>query len=91
VINPDADLPFNTLCTVTAVAANITDVDTGDPPNQLDGNNDGTEGDNFTLTFTTDAVPTVTTTTPANTTLSNLKTTNITINFSETSALRPEV
>src|SRR6185312_6624492 len=31
-LNPDSDLPSTANCTVTAVAANISDSDTGDPP-----------------------------------------------------------
>lgn len=54
VLDPTSDLPAGTLCTVTGVAANITDTLGA----QLDGNGDGTGGDNFVLTFTTVAAST---------------------------------
>jgi predicted extracellular nuclease len=49
VLTPDANLPNEELCTVTAVAANITDADEGNF--QLDGNGDTAGGDNYIWTF----------------------------------------
>jgi VCBS repeat-containing protein len=51
VLTPSASLPPGSTCTVTVVATDVTDHDAGDPPNQLDGNGDGTEGDNYVFTF----------------------------------------
>ncbi|MFT3746148.1 MAG: MBG domain-containing protein [Pyrinomonadaceae bacterium] len=48
-IDPTVDLPPGSVCTVTGVAANITDT----AGYQLDGNGDLTQGDNFVSTFTT--------------------------------------
>ncbi|MFN8456454.1 MAG: Ig-like domain-containing protein, partial [Anaerolineae bacterium] len=50
-LDPTVNLPGNATCTVTILAANVTDTDTNDPPNQLDGNNDGVEGDNYVFSF----------------------------------------
>ncbi len=51
VLTPSSALPAGTTCTVTAVAAQITDNDgTAD---QLDGDKNGTGGDNYVFTFTT--------------------------------------
>ncbi|MCQ3973900.1 MAG: hypothetical protein DPW09_10680 [Anaerolineae bacterium] len=50
-LDPTANLPGNATCTVTVAAANTTDSDANDPPNQLDGNGDGTEGDNYVFSF----------------------------------------
>lgn len=56
-LDPSSDLPYNTTCTVTAVATGITDNDgTAD---QLDGDGNGTGGDNYAFTFTTAAAPTI--------------------------------
>lgn len=51
VINPDADLPDGSICSVTLNAATITDTDEGLA--QLDGNKDTTAGDNFSFSFIT--------------------------------------
>lgn len=51
VLDPDADLPAGTTCTVTAVATEITDLDGA--PDELDGDGDGTGGDDYTFSFTT--------------------------------------
>ncbi|MGD9705730.1 MAG: ExeM/NucH family extracellular endonuclease [Acidimicrobiia bacterium] len=37
-LNPDADFAANELCTVTVVAANVTDQDATDPPDTMDAN-----------------------------------------------------
>jgi predicted extracellular nuclease len=50
-ITPTVSLPDSTVCTVTAVAAQITDLD--DTVDQLDGNGDGTGGDDYHFSFTT--------------------------------------
>ncbi len=49
VLNPDADLPNGTTCTLTLLAAEVTDLDGS--VDQLDGNGDGTGGDNFVMQF----------------------------------------
>src|SRR5207249_2363045 len=75
-VDPDSDLPSTANCTVTAVAANISDVDTGDPPDH--------PAANYVFSFTTqDAAPSVTTTSPANGATGVAKNTNIDITFSE--------
>jgi len=74
-LNPDADLPAGVTCTVTVLAAQISDVDANDPPDNM--------ASNHVFTFTTDAAPAVTTTVPANSAIDIAKTSNITINFSE--------
>lgn len=85
-LNPNVDLPAGATCTVTMVSAQITDTDAGDPPNELDGNNnnDGTDGDvdNSVFSFQTDTAPTVTTRTPAASAVV-ATTQTLTIGFSE--------
>ena len=46
-LDPNADLPLNTTCTVTVVAAQVTDVDAFDPPDNMTSD--------FTFSFTTTA------------------------------------
>ncbi len=48
-LNPNADLPFSTICTVTVIASQITDLDTSDPPDQM--------ASNFVFSFTVAAPP----------------------------------
>ena len=48
-LDPTLDLPFNTSCTVTVTATQITDNDTNDPPDQMAAN--------FVFSFTTAAAP----------------------------------
>src|SRR5205823_11402091 len=75
-LNPDSDLPGATNCTVTAVAANISDTDTGDPPDH--------PASNTSFSFTTqDAAPSVSSTTPADGATDVARDTTIEINFSE--------
>ena len=75
-INPNADFAFNETCTVTVFAAQVTDQDTGDPPDNMAAN--------FVFSFTTiDAAPTVTATTPANGATNQAANTNIDVTFSE--------
>lgn len=67
VLTPTMPYPLGDTCVVTVIASTIADADAGDPPNTLDGNNDGVEGDNYIFDFYIDEpVPTVTTTTPLN-------------------------
>ncbi|MCB1581526.1 MAG: lamin tail domain-containing protein [Xanthomonadales bacterium] len=49
VLDPTSDLPNGEMCTVELIATEITDLD--DTPDQLDGNGDGTPGDNYSFTF----------------------------------------
>lgn len=72
---PSAALPANTACTATAVAANINDSDTLDPPDALPAN--------VSRSFTTDAAPAVTTTSPVNGSINAPINGAITVNFSE--------
>src|SRR5213079_1069048 len=74
-LNPDSDLP-TAHCTVTAIAANISDVDTGDPPDHTAANS------SFTFA-TADAAPSVSTTSPADAADHVAVNTNIVVNFSE--------
>lgn len=52
-LNPIADLPPNTTCVLTLVHTGISDTDSIDPPNALDGNGNGVEGDSVAVTFIT--------------------------------------
>src|SRR5437763_7255939 len=75
-LDPTADLPGATSCTVTVLASGITDVDGGDPPDNLAAN--------YVFSFTTaDAAPSVTTTSPANGADHVAVNSNIVVNFSE--------
>jgi predicted extracellular nuclease/methionine-rich copper-binding protein CopC len=49
VLDPNADLPNGEFCTVELVATEITDLD--DTPDELDGDGDGTGGDNYSFQF----------------------------------------
>ena len=75
VLDPVSDLPVGTTCTVTVVASKVTDVDAGDPPDNMTSN--------FVFTFTTDQAPSVTTTVPTNNATDVALNSTITINFSE--------
>lgn len=48
-LDPDADLPYGTTCTVTVIASGVTDVDGDDPPDQL--------ASNSSFSFSTEAPP----------------------------------
>ena len=75
-LDPTFDLPASTTCTVTVLASGITDVDSGDPPDNMAAN--------YVFSFTTaDAAPSVSSTSPANGADHVAVNTNITINFSE--------
>src|SRR5262249_46131484 len=74
-INPNVDFTAGETCNNTIVAAQVADVDAGDPPDTMAAN--------FTWSFATDAPPTVTTTTPANGAVDVATNTTLTVNFSE--------
>jgi methionine-rich copper-binding protein CopC len=75
-INPNTDFTAGESCTVTVFAAQVSDQDSGDPPDNMDAN--------FVFSFqTTDAAPTVTATTPTNGATNLATNTNIDVTFSE--------
>jgi methionine-rich copper-binding protein CopC len=74
-LDPTADLPVGTTCTVTVIALQISDTDTGDPPDHMTAN--------YVFTFTTDVPPSVTAISPVNGATQQANNTNITITFSE--------
>jgi methionine-rich copper-binding protein CopC len=75
VLDPTADLPFGVTCTVTVVAANVTDSDLNDPPNTMAAN--------FVFSFTVDQAPSVLSTVPTNGAINVLQGANIDLTFSE--------
>ena len=85
-LTPAASLPYGTNCTVTAVAGQISDVDTNDPADQMAAN--------YVFSFATvappiDPAPTVTSTTPANNASNVPPASDIVINFSEVVSAGP--
>jgi methionine-rich copper-binding protein CopC len=74
-LNPNSDLPSGVTCTVTVIANQISDTDTADPPDNMVAN--------FVFSFTTDAAPAVTTTSPTNGATDVASNTNIVVNFTE--------
>src|SRR5205085_3949304 len=74
-INPNTDFTNGELVTVTVFAAQVTDQDAADPPDNMAAN--------FVFSFTIDLPPSVTTTNPTNGTIDILKSSNIVINFNE--------
>ena len=80
-LDPVAYLPPLTTCTVTVVAAGVTDVDI--TPDNLDGNQDGTPGDDYVFTFTTGGAPYVASTIPADNATAVKLDANISITFSK--------
>ena len=74
-LDPTADLPAATTCTVTVIGAQVTDVNANDPPDTMAAD--------YVFSFSTDAPPSVTTTTPANTATGVATNSNIVVNFSE--------
>lgn len=74
-LNPNADLPQGTVCTVTVIANQVSDSDTNDPPDNMNAN--------FVFSFTTDAAPAVTTTNPTNGATGIATNANIVVNFTE--------
>ena len=75
VLDPTSDLPVGTICTVTVVASKVTDVDAGDPPDNMTAN--------FVFTFTTDQAPSVTATVPTNNATDVALNSTVSITFSE--------
>ena len=73
-LDPTSNLPAGVTCTVIVAAAEVSDVDANDPPDNMAGD--------YTFTFTTDAAPEVVGTTPNDGGLSGTNDT-ITVNFSE--------
>src|SRR5688572_7772664 len=74
-INPNTDFANGELVTVTVFAAQVTDQDGNDPPDNMAAN--------FVFSFTIDQAPSVTTTSPANNDINVLRGSNIVVNFSE--------
>src|SRR5205085_551576 len=74
-LDPSFELPAATTCTVTALAGGISDVDTGDPPDNMAAD--------YNFSFTTDSAPAVTSTTPADAATNVDPTANITVTFNE--------
>ncbi|WP_169735723.1 beta strand repeat-containing protein [Intrasporangium oryzae] len=75
-VHPAAALPLTTTCSLTAPASSITDVDTGDPPDQLTAP--------ISIGFTTlDLAPTVVSTSPTDNAANVATNTSITVTFSE--------
>ncbi|HJU55501.1 MAG TPA: Ig-like domain-containing protein, partial [Pyrinomonadaceae bacterium] len=74
-LNPDTDFVGNETCTVTIVAAQVTDQDSNDPPDQMAAD--------YVFDFQTDAPPAVTTTSPTNGAVGVATNANVIINFSE--------
>ena len=74
-INPNVDFTQSESCTVTVFAAQISDVDANDPPDNLPAN--------YVFSYTLDAAPSVSSTTPANGAINQANNTNVSITFSE--------
>jgi methionine-rich copper-binding protein CopC len=74
-LDPTADLPEGTVCTVTVLASGISDTDSVDPPDNMTAN--------YVFSFTTDSAPAVTTTTPADGAIDVDPSANITVGFNE--------
>jgi uncharacterized repeat protein (TIGR01451 family) len=75
VLVPDSDLPSNTSCQVQVIASEVSDADSADPPDTMLAD--------FSASFTTDAAPSVTSTSPAQNDVDVLPNATITVNFSE--------
>ncbi len=78
ILTPSTPLPRGTICTVTVVADQVSDVDVDDPPDNMAAD--------YVFTFTTvplDSAPSVTSTTPANGANYVAINATITIRFSE--------
>src|SRR5690349_18746805 len=74
-INPNSDFAAAETCTVTVFAAQVTDQDSADPPDNMAAN--------FVFSFSTEAAPTVNATTPTNGATGISSNSNVTITFSE--------
>jgi methionine-rich copper-binding protein CopC len=78
-INPNVDFAQNELCTVTVLAAQVSDTDANDPPNDMLAD--------YVFSFTSDAAPSVTSTTPTNGATNQTTNTDISLTFSESVSL----
>ncbi|HEV2828227.1 MAG TPA: Ig-like domain-containing protein [Pyrinomonadaceae bacterium] len=78
-LTPTSPLPFNTVCTVTTTANQITDTDISDPPDQMAADHVFS----FTTANPVDTAPTVSNTTPANGATNVSVSSNVVIDFSE--------
>ncbi len=74
-LDPTGSLPQGASCTITVYAVGISDVDTLDPPDTLAANR--------TFSFTTDAAPTLVSSTPVGDAVGVASSTNIVLTFSE--------
>jgi methionine-rich copper-binding protein CopC len=74
-INPNTNFTAGETCTVSVVAAQVTDQDSNDPPDTMAAN--------FVFAFTVEVVPSVTATTPTNGALQVGTTANLSVTFSE--------
>src|SRR6185436_7958593 len=73
-VDPTSDFGNGELCTATVLAAQVSDSDANDPPDNMLAN--------FVWSFTTDNPPSVTATTPTNASVS-FPATNVTVTFDE--------
>ncbi len=79
-----SDFTNSETCVVTVLASNVTDVDGS--ADQLDGNGDGTGGDDYVFSFaviSSDTVPTVSSTVPVDGSVGFDNSADLTISFSE--------
>ena len=74
-LNPATDLTPGETCTLTVFAAQVTDDDTIDPPNNM--------ATDFVATFSVDAAPSVATVTPANGATAVALSSTVSVSFSE--------
>ncbi len=74
-LNPNSDFTGGETCTVTVIANQVTDQDAGDPPDTMVAN--------YVFSFSVDAAPSVTSTTPTNAAPQVAGNANVVINFSE--------
>src|SRR5207253_318633 len=74
-LDPTSDLPAATTCTVTVLANQISDVDSVDPPDHMAAD--------YTFSFTTDAAPAVTGSSPTNGSTDVSASSNIQVFFNE--------
>src|SRR6185436_13396668 len=74
-INPTADFTQGETCTVTVVAANVTDADSFDPPDNMVAD--------YVFSFQIDVAPSVSAVTPVDTATNVATNTNLTVTFSE--------
>src|SRR5436190_3584953 len=74
-LDPTTDFTEGETCTVTVVAAQVTDVDANDPPDNMLAD--------YVFSFSIDAAPSVTAVTPTNGSVTVATNTNLTVTFSE--------